>query len=50
MFDLFAGGHVRITQEIYLKYTRNTTIQISNMSQRGKRPTTKQTRAQNKWE
>ena len=44
----FIGGHVRITQEIYLKYTRHTTTQIPNMSKRERRPTTKQIKAQDK--
>jgi hypothetical protein len=34
----FARGHARITQEMYQKYTRNTTIQIPNMSLRGEGP------------
>ena len=42
----FAGGHVGITQEMCLKYTRNITKQPPGMSQRGRRPTTRQIRAQ----
>jgi hypothetical protein len=42
----FAGGHVRITQKMCLKYMRNTTIQTSDMSPRGEGPVTRQIRAQ----
>ena len=42
----FAGGHVGITQEMCLKYTRNITKQPPGMSQRGRRPTSRQIRAQ----
>jgi hypothetical protein len=30
----FVGGHVRITHEMYLKWTRNTTLQTFDMSPR----------------
>ena len=42
----FSGGHVRITQEMSQKYTKNLAKQTLHMSPRGEGPLTRQIRAQ----
>jgi hypothetical protein len=46
----FARGHDGITQKMSLKYTRNTTLQMTNMSPRGDGPLTSRIRARKRGE
>jgi hypothetical protein len=46
----FVGGHDGITQKISLKYTRNTTLQMTDMSPRGDGPLTNRIKARKRGE
>jgi hypothetical protein len=46
----FAEGHDGITHKMSLKYTRNTTLQMTDMSPRGDGPLTSRIRARKRGE